>query len=335
MNKVKHLLIDGNAVLYRYFFGNKKESIEDIITIAHASMLYKLYELHKKYEPDNIIIVFDCKNASWRKVYTSAKNPSKITHRKYKGGRRENLSPIDEKKLKEFEENLHQYTEFFTDHTSLLCLENNYLEGDDLIAGYVQMFPHDDHVIYSSDKDFLQLVNSISGNVTLVESQKDTERSLEEWDNDPELFLFEKCFRGEPRGGDNVQNAYPRLLRKKIFAAYNDDFLFNNLLNNEFVVEETNENNDIVQYHYKTGDLLNENRLLMGLNHQPDYIKDLIQETIIKAIESPKRFNMVGFIHFCKNHGMDRALREKGKFSSILSRAYVKSSSPLESSPPS
>jgi hypothetical protein len=327
MTKLKNLIIDGNAVLYKYFFGYKKYDIDDIIAVAHVNTLYKIQYLANRYKVDNIVVVFDCFNKGWRKVYTSNLNPEKVTHRPYKAGRRENLSPSDEKKLKEFDASIHRYVDFFKTQTSVLCLQGNSLEGDDLIAGYVRRFPNDDHIIYSSDKDFMQLINSITGTVTLVESQNDTERSLEDWNNDPELFLFEKCFRGEPRGGDNVQNAYPRLLKKKIFAAYEDDYLKNNIFNNTFVVTELDDDDNVIEYNYRTGDLFKENKLLMGLNHQPDYIKGLIDVTIDEGIKDIGKFNYVQFLRFCKQHGMDAAIKEKEKFIDVLSRPYRLSSS--------
>lgn len=317
--------MDGNAVLYKYFFGYKKWDIEDIIAISHVSMLYKMQHLASRYKIDNVIVVFDCFNKGWRKVYTSNLNPEKVTHRKYKAGRRENLSPSDEKKLKEFDASLHRYVDFFKTQTSIVCLQGNSLEGDDLIAGYVQKFPHDDHVIYSSDKDFMQLINSITGTVTLVESQKDTERTLTEYNNDPELFLFEKCFRGEPRGGDNVQNAYPRLAKKKIFAAYDDDFMKTNIFNNEFVVTELDANDTLLEFKYRTGDLFKENKVLMGLSHQPNYIRNMINVTIDEGIENVGQFNYIPFLQFCKNHGMDAVIKERDKFIEVLAKRYVES----------
>jgi 5'-3' exonuclease len=209
MRKLTHLVVDGNAVLYKYYFGYNKYPIEEIIAVAHVSMLYKMQWLSSKYKVDNVVVTFDCSNWSWRKLYTSDKNTEKVTHRKYKAGRHEKMTEKEKAKLDEFKGSIDRYYEFFKTQTSVLTLQGNYLEGDDLVAGYIQGHPEDDHIIYSSDKDFMQLINSIDGNVTLVESQKDTERTLDDWNNNPDLFLFEKCFRGEPRGGDNVQNAYP------------------------------------------------------------------------------------------------------------------------------
>ena len=321
-----NLIIDGNAILYKYFFGYKDEPLDEIIARAHSNMLYKMQFLSNEYNVDNVVIVFDCPNKSWRKIYTSDGNPHKVTHKKYKAGRREQLSFSMKEKLSEFDDSIKNFIDFFKTQTRILCLRGDYLEGDDIIAGYVQRLSKDNHVIYSSDKDFLQLVNSIEGDVTLVEAQKDTIRSLNDWNQDPQLFLFEKMFRGEGRGGDNIQNAYPRLSRKKIIQAYSDDFLFNNIKNHEFEIVDITPDGEPISYKYVTGDLLKENKLLMDLTAQPDNIRDLINQTITDGINSIGHFNYMSFLKFCKRNGMEMAIKDKDKFISIMNKKYARPS---------
>jgi hypothetical protein len=323
MGKPKHLIIDASAVLYKHFFANKQHSIEDIISLAQIGVLYKIQSLAVKYDIDNIAVVFDCYNRSWRKVYTSKQNPDKVTNKGYKAGRRENMKPSEKKKMEAFDDHLYIFADFFRTQTTILSLIGDYLEADDIIAGYVQRFSEDDHVIYSADKDFLQLINSIEGTVTLVESQKDTERNLNDYDGDPELFLFEKCFRGEGRSGDNVQSAYPRILKTKIREAYTDAFKYNNIINNEFTVGDIDSMGNPVLHEYITKDLLKENRLLMGLNHQPPAVRELIDAAIDDGIENIGKFDYVKFLKFCHRQGIDRVIREKDKFIDILNKKHT------------
>jgi hypothetical protein len=207
-----------------------------------------------------------------------------------------------------------------------------YLEGDDLIAGYIAKFNNDNHVIYSSDKDFLQLINSINGTVTLVETKNDEERTLDEWNNDPKLFLFEKCIRGEGRERDNVQSSYPRLRKNKIIDAYNNDYIKSNIMNYEFVVEELNDNDELIKYEYKTKQLFEENKILMGLNNQPEYIKEIINKTIDNGIKNSGKFNILSFLKFCYKYDMNDIIKEKHNFLNILTKSYILSSSPLSPS---
>lgn len=320
---MKNLIIDGNAIFYQYFFRHKTEKIEDIILLAQATALNKMQFLANKYKVDNTIIVFDCENDSWRKLYTSEKNPEKVTHKKYKDGRRETLTRKEREKLSAFDDSMQDFINFIRTQTSIICAQGKYLEGDDLIAGFVHMYPKSDHVIYSSDKDFMQLINSIEGEVTLVENQKDTERSLDDWDGNPELFLFEKCFRGEPRGGDNIQNAYPRIPRKKILSAFEDDFLKNNIFSHTFEVTDMNNNGEPVVYKYETRKIFKENQLLMDLTKQPLAIKELIEKAIDAAIEHQGRFDYMGFLRFCRKNGMELMIKEKDKFVRVLSKRFT------------
>ena len=57
-------------------------------------------------------------------------------------------------------------------------------------------------------------------------------RSLDEWGGDADLFMFEKCIRGDR--SDNVQSSYPRLRKTKIVEAFDDEYLRNNIMENEF-----------------------------------------------------------------------------------------------------
>lgn len=324
---MKHLIIDGNAQAYRYFFANIRESVSTITATAFTELLSKGQQLMNEYDPDNIVMVFDCKGPSWRGVYTSPKNPERVTHRRYKDGRNNRLSDTQKKKLEEFTENLSDMTRFFREQTGILCLQGNYLEGDDLIAGYVQSFPDDDHIIFSSDKDFLQLINSVPGEVRLIypADRKDDvwfkERTLEDWDGDPELFLFEKFFRGEGYGRDNIQSAYPRLRRNKILEAYRNDYLLNNLMEHQFVVEEPGEERPIT-YEYKTREIFNENRILIDLRSQPAHIRKLIDQAIEEGIENLGKFHKIKFIRYCHKYEITELMKSKHRFFEFISRRY-------------
>jgi hypothetical protein len=323
---MKHLIIDGNAQSYRYFFSNINEDVDTITATAILKLMAKGQALKDRYKPDDVIIAFDCKNDSWRKVYTSDKNKDKVTHRLYKDGRNRSLSESKKQKLKEFTDNFSDFVEFFKTQTNILCLQADYLEADDLIAGYVQAHPEDDHIIFSSDKDFMQLINSVGGKVTLVEPVKFEERSLDEWNNDPELFLFEKFFRGEGFGKDNIQSAYPRLRKTEIFKAYEDDYHFNNLMEHTFVVEEVGEHEPI-EHNYVTRDLFEENKLLIDLKRQPKYIRNIIDKTIKESNENRGSFYLFDFIAFTKRFGMSQILVDKEQYFDFISSRYLTSGS--------
>ena len=106
-------------------------------------------------------------------------------------------------------------------------MQHKQLEADDLIAGWVQAHPNDNHVIISTDGDFAQLVapnckqyNGVA-NVTIThEGYFNDEGSLiiDKKTKEakpaplPDFMLFEKCMRGDT--SDNVFSAYPGVRKK-------------------------------------------------------------------------------------------------------------------------
>jgi hypothetical protein len=203
----------------------------------------------------------------------------------------------------------------FKERSGLIALKRKYLEADDLIAGFVQKYPDDKHIIVSSDKDFIQLLSN--GNVTLIDPHSDKPRSLEEWDYDAGYFIFEKCFRGDI--GDNVQSSYPRLRATKIKAAYTDEFAKANIMNHTFGVEELDTEGKLKTYTYKTKDLYEENQLLMDLTKQPEYIRELIDSTIEIAINNRGKYNYFEFVKFCGKYELIAILNNVSKYSALLS----------------
>lgn len=297
----KNLIIDASNMLYRTFFANSKDKeAEDIIVgLCNQAALLHMRYYYNKFKPDNIIMVFD--DYSWRKKYTSDLSTC-ITNKKYKGQRRKNLTKSQEEMLNAFDGHVNDFYELLKKRTEVIVFRKKYLEADDLIAGFTQMFEDDHNIIISADKDFIQLLSS--PNVTLIDPIKDKERDLEEWDNDPSLFMFEKCIRGDT--SDNVQSSYPRLLSKKIRQAHHDDYLFNNIMDHTFTIMELDENNKPCEVEYSTAELYEENQLLMDLTMQPDGIKKIIKKTIEKSLKNVGKFDYYKFMRFCAQHDMER-----------------------------
>jgi hypothetical protein len=305
-----YLEIDISNMLYRTFYANIKEHDDILISMCHHSALTSLQYLNKKYQPDEIVAIFD--SHSWRKEYTKY---ASISHKKYKGQRRQNLTKKEQEQLEVFDSHINEFYEYLRDHTSLIVLKHNLLECDDLVAGFVDAYPYDNHVIISSDKDFMQLLNH--PNVKLIEPDKEKERTLLEWNFDYEHFMFEKCLRGDI--GDNVQSSYPRLRKKAIDEAYaGDNFQLTNIMAHEFDVEVYDDDGNLKVHHYKTKELFEENLLLMGLRNQPTEIKTIMINCIKKAMETRGKFNLIQFIKFCGKHQLERISANGKAFTKML-----------------
>ena len=223
----KILIFDISNMLYRTFFANKKKhSVEESAGLAQHSALITLNKYFRNFKPHKVVMAFD--RSSWRKAYTA--NELCISGKPYKGNRRQNMTPAEKEMLVRFMNHLNEFEMMMTKQTSVVCLAGDGLEADDLVAGVVKMFPDDEVIIVSADKDFIQLLRG--ENVKLIDPASGKDRRLllnEEYHGDVDYFMFEKCIRGDI--GDNVQSAFPGVRKTRIKKAYTDAFEQVNLMN--------------------------------------------------------------------------------------------------------
>lgn len=303
--------MDANNLLYRTFFAQIKEPEDVVIGMCHHSALWTINKYYKQYPADEIVMAFDA--YSWRKLYTKNLDEC-VTYKKYKGTRRQNLTASDTLKLEKFDAHVQEFADMLRNETSILVLQQKYLEADDLIAGYIQNRPDTDHILISSDKDYIQLLGK--NKLNLIDPDSGKPRSLSDWDNDPEYFMFEKCIRGDT--SDNVMSAYPRLQSKKIKLAYTDEYLKENIMNHTFTVPVNLDNGEIDELTFRTRDVFEENRLLMDLEAQPEYIKNIMKTSIEESIKNKGTFNYVKFLKFCGKHQLKNILDKVDQFVPML-----------------
>jgi 5'-3' exonuclease len=274
------LLLDASNLIYRTFFANIGEEQELTVGLSYQMSFQSLAKFARKYKANDIVMAFDVPN-SWRKIYTKDQDNC-ITRKLYKGQRRQNLTAAEHAKLENLDQHLIELADIFSKQSGVITLKRPFLEADDLIAGFVQKYKDDKHYIISSDKDFIQLLSN--GNVTIIDPLTETPRDLLDWDSDANYFMFEKCIRGD--AGDNVQSSYPRLRSNKIKEAYTDEFKRANIMNHKFVIESIGTDGTLVSKEYTTGELFEENQLLMDLTKQPEYIREMMDRAIEHAVNN-------------------------------------------------
>lgn len=310
--KKRSLIIDANNILYRTFFAHSKENLDVLVGMCHHSALWSMLGFYKEYPADEIVIAFDDK--SWRKFYTENLDEC-VTDKKYKGERRKNLTESEKQKFAIFDEHVGAFYELLKNETSLLVLKRKYLEADDLIAGYIQNNPDMSHVLISADKDYLQLLGK--NDLILIDPDSKKPRSLIDYNNDSDYYMFEKCFRGDK--SDNIMSAYPRLRSTKIKEAYSDNYQRENLMEHTFSMLINDSEGNIVEKEYKTRDVFEENNFLMNLTSQPDYIRELINKEISESESNRGTFNYFKFIKFCGKHDLKNILGNIESFIPLLS----------------
>ena len=254
-------------------------------------------------------VVFCLEGRSWRKDHYAP----------YKRNRAEARAAHTEKEAEEekvFWEAFDTFKEFIASKTNCTVLHNPVLEADDLIAGFIQTHPNDDHVIISTDSDFVQLIapnvkqyngvleTTITHEGVLDKKGKrvvDKKTSQAKDIPNPEWLLFEKCMRGDPT--DNVFSAFPKVRKNRLEEAFEDrskkGFAWNNLMLQRWVDHNGEEHRVLDDYE--------RNRRLIDLNYQPEHIRTSIVETI-KSNAVPKNISQVGIrlLKFCNLYDLKK-----------------------------
>lgn len=303
-----YLIFDITNILYRTFFAHKTEDDITVAGLASHTALVTLNKYYRQFMPRKIVMCFD--RTSWRKEYT--KSDLCLSGKIYKGNRRQKMSPKDKERYELFLQHLNDFEVMLRDHTSIVTLAGQGLEADDLIAGVVQTMcvteEDPSFVIVSSDKDMIQVLRH--PNVRLINPADGKDRTLDEWNGDADLFMFEKCIRGD--AGDNVQSALPRCRKTRIKKAYTDPYEYANLM------METWTNQDGKEFVVKH--LYEENKLLMDLTCQPEEIQQTIVKTILEGFKSPGTFSYFHFMKFLGKYELKKIAEQAETFVPMLGK---------------
>jgi hypothetical protein len=304
---MKRLVVDTPNILFRVYSANKKNHVGDNETDAGLAMhmcFRTILSFYKKLKPDQIAFAFEGP-FNWRKDYT--RSDVCVSGRLYKGNR------VKDDSNQLFFEMIDQFKFFVKNHTTAICLQHDKVEGDDMIAGFVQHFAEseDDEIeILSGDKDFTQLLRQ--KNVKIINPDKNGKPREHD---DPEYFIFEKCLRGD--SGDNVMSAYPRVRSTKIEKAFVDEFARANLMNETWEIKDP-ESGEITKT-FRVGDLFEENKLLMDLTAQPEEIKQIIKETVANSFNERGSYSYFHFMRFLGKYKLDAIADEAMKYDDMFS----------------
>jgi 5'-3' exonuclease len=278
-------------------------------------------------------VIFCLEGRSWRKDY----------YEPYKRNRSDARAAHNEQEQEEervFWEAFDTFKDFIRDKTNCTVMQHPQLEADDLIAGWIQSHPNDDHVIISTDTDFVQL---IATNVRQYNGVMETTITHEGYFDDkgkaiidkktkeikaapdPEWLLFEKCMRGDT--SDNVFSAYPGVRTKGtskkvgLMEAFEDrqtkGFNWNNLMLQRWTDHEGREHRVLEDYE--------RNRRLIDLSHQPADIKEIIASTISQATGCAKNISQVGIrlIKFCNLYDLKKIAEQAQSYAEPLNARYT------------
>ena len=281
---------------------------------------------------DGSHVIFCLEGRSWRKDYYEP-------YKRNRSDARAAQTETEQEEDRVFWEAFDTFKDFVDTKTNCTVLQNPRLEADDLIAGWIQNHPDDDHVIISTDSDFAQLIapnvkqyNGVSETTITHQGYFDDKGNpvIDKKTNepktapDPEWLLFEKCMRGDT--SDNVFSAYPGVRTKGtknkvgLMEAFEDKnskgFSWNNLMLQRWTDHEGKEHRVLEDYE--------RNRRLIDLSAQPDDIRAVINSTINEATNANKSISQVGIrlMKFCHLYDLQKIADQAQSYAEPLNARY-------------
>jgi 5'-3' exonuclease len=277
-------------------------------------------------------VIFALEGRSWRKDYYAP-------YKRQRAEARAAHSPKEAEEEKVFWETFDQFKDFIKDKTNCTVLQNPQLEADDLIAGFIQAHPNDNHVVISTDGDFAQLIapnvkqyNGVMG-ITITHEGYfddkgkriiDKKTKQEKPAPEPSWLLFEKCMRGDT--SDNIFSAYPGVREKgtKNKVGLRDAFAdrekkgysWNNLMLQRWQDHEGVEHRVLEDYQ--------RNVQLCDLSAQPEDIRLIIDNTLKESLTANKNISQVGIrlLKFCAEYDLQRISDNVQSYAEPLNARY-------------
>jgi 5'-3' exonuclease len=327
---MRYVLIDTANMFFRarHTAFRASDAWEKVGVALHTTLM-SANKVVRRFEADHV--VFALEGRSWRKDH----------YKPYKANRavaRAALTETEAEEDKMFWETYDNLTKYLAEKTNCSVIRCATAEGDDIIARWIALHPQDEHIVISSDTDFVQLVapnvkqyNGITDELITTDGifdaknkpvvdKKTKEAKIPP---DPQWLLFEKCMRGDT--SDNVFSAYPGVRTKgtKNKVGLQEAFADRNTKgynwNNMMLQRWTDHNGE----EHRVLDDYERNRQLIDLTYQPEAVKDTVDLAIIEQV-SNKDVGQVGvrFMQFCGKYDLVRCSENAEGFSRWLNETY-------------
>lgn len=339
---MKYILVDTLNTFFRakHAISARADAFTKVGFSLHV-LLASINKVVKKFDVDHV--VFFMEGRSWRKdIY----EPYKANRTLAKLKKTDDEIAEDDLYWEVFDE----FAKYIESNTNCSILRHPQAEADDLIARWIALHPEDDHVILSSDTDFVQLLNShvvqyngiTSHLISLDGVYNDKGESLEftvksdsklkigkaKADFIPEpnwnrWSFFLKCIRGDT--SDNIFSAYPGVRIKGtknkigLTEAFADKekqgYAWNNLMLQRWEDHHDQEHKVLDDYH--------RNVKLIDLTAQPDELKQDFDDLICSDLHH-KDVGQVGikFLKFCGKHELNKLSEQADSYSGWLNKKY-------------
>ena len=327
---MRYVLIDTANMFFRARHGafRAADSWTKIGFALHVTLM-AVNKVARRFESDHVI--FALEGRSWRKDH----------YKPYKANRavaRGKMNEIEQEEDKMFWETYDELTKYLSTKTNCSVIRHANAEADDIIARWIALHPQDEHIIISSDTDFVQLLapnvkqyNGITDELLTIEGIFDAkgnpviDKKTKQAKTipDPSWLLFEKCMRGD--SSDNVFSAYPGVrekgtknkvgLREAFADRGKQGYNWNNMMLQRWTDPDGVE--------HKVFDDYERNRILIDLTAQPDTIKTEVDSAIREQI-SHKDVGQVGvrFMQFCGKYELNKCSDNADQIGRWLNETY-------------
>jgi len=327
---MRYLLIDTANTFFRarHTASRAADNHEKVGYALHITMS-SINRICRQFPADHIVCALE--GRSWRKDHYEPYKKNRAVARAA-----QTISQQKEDQL--FWDTYDKFVEYIANQTNCSVIRHPNAEADDVIARWISLHPQDEHIIISSDTDFVQLLtpnvqqyNGITDELITVKGIfnskgqlcRDRRTKQPRQIPDPEWLLFEKCMRGDPT--DNIFSAYPNVRLKSsknkigLLEAFQDrnhrGFAWNNLMLQRWI--------DHLGVEHRVIDVYQRNRILIDLTAQPDMIKQEVDQAIRDQIRR-QDVGQVGtkFIKFCGKFELIKLSESFEQYSHWLSQKY-------------
>ena len=327
---MKYALIDTMNAFFRakHVASRNADTWEKIGMALHLT-LGSVNQAVRNYGVDHV--VFCLEGRSWRKEFYT---PYKANHKV----KEQDLTEAEIEESEMFWDTYQTLTTFLSEKTNVTVLRDPNAEADDCIARFAALHPDDEHIIISTDTDYLQLLsesvhmyNGVSKQLITIDGYFDDrgrpviDKKTQEHKTleDPQYLLFEKCMRGDT--SDNVFSAYPGVRKKGtknktgLLEAFADKdkggFNWNNIM-----LQRWTDHNDV---EHRVRDGYERNHTLIDLTAQPIAFRNATDD-IIKSSLTKENVAQVGvhFMRFCGKYELNRISDQADVYSKWLNTPY-------------
>jgi 5'-3' exonuclease len=327
---MKYILIDTANLFFRArHIAGRASSAEEKAAFCLHIILSSANKVARMVSADHVVFALEGK--SWRKDF----------YKPYKANRTEARKALTDQQAEEdkmFWEAYESLTKYLSEKTNCSVIRSPIAEGDDVMARWIALHPHDEHVVVSSDTDIVQLVapnvkqyNGITDELITLEGTFndkgkiviDTKTKEPKTPVNPAWLLFEKCMRGDPT--DNIMSAYPGVrvngTKKKIGLkeAFEDrskkGYAWNNMMLQRWTDPDDVEHRVLDDYQ--------RNVTLVDLTAQPDDIRIAVDTAIMEQV-SHKDVGQVGvrFLQFCGKYDLNKLSENADSYGGWMNKTY-------------